>query len=228
MATRQLYVHVFMPLMAALALGWATTAAADTLPATGQTTSFREDDDGDIRAGKPLNYKDEGDGTIEDKVTDLVWEKKSDDGGLHDKDDLYTWDEAFDYVATLNNICANDELVDCSADADCVAAGVGGRCGFAGNRDWRLPNVKELQSIVNYQNFSPPVSPEFHSDDNCFPGATVLTGSCTEASIYWSSTTAAFVSGGADAWFVEFFGGSVGAFNKVFDLFVRAVRGGSP
>jgi hypothetical protein len=45
-------------------------------------------------------------------------------------------------------------------------------------RDWRLPNVKELQSIVNYEVFEPAVSPAFDTD--C-PGATVLTGSCTAA-----------------------------------------------
>jgi len=53
----------------------------------------------------------------------------------------YLWDEAFAvHVHTLNNICSNNEGIACSVNADC--AGVGGKCGFAGKRDWRLPNVK--------------------------------------------------------------------------------------
>jgi hypothetical protein len=36
------------------------------LPATGQTTSYVKGDDGDIRAGAPLKYRDNGDGTVTD------------------------------------------------------------------------------------------------------------------------------------------------------------------
>lgn len=181
---------MFMVVMAALALGWAATVSADDdgqrFPATGQTTEYRSGDDGDIQAGATLSYRDKGNGTITDRNTRLVWEKKSDDGSIHDRNNTYTWDEAFDvHVFTLNNTCAKDETVDCSANgnADCAAAGVGGKCGFAGKRDWRVPNVKELQSIVNYQFVIPAVSDAFKTP--CASGSTVLTGSCTAASFYW-------------------------------------------
>lgn len=213
---------------AALALGWAGTVAAtgvQKFPATGQTTSYRPGDDGDIEAGATLRYKDNRNGTITDRNTGFVWEKKSADGSIHDRDNLYTWDEAFSvHAATLNTISANDETVGCSANADCMAAGVGGKCGFARKRDWRVPNVKELQSIVNYEVFSPSVSPEFHNN-TCVADATVLTGSCTVASFYWSSTTRRLDP--TDAWSVDFGSGFVGAGGKgIFFLRVRAVRGG--
>ena len=136
---------------------------------------------------------------------------------------MYTWNEAFAlHVATLNNICQKDETVDCSVNKDCVTAGVGGRCGFGGKRDWRLPKVKELQSIFNYQNIGPAVSAAFNT--KCVAGATVLTGSCTD-SFYWSSTTGADFPAGA--WFVNFFGvGFVTAGIKSDGIHVRAVRGG--
>jgi len=195
---------MFMVIMAAMALSWAATVAADQFPATGQTTVYRTGDDGDIQAGATLRYKDNGDGTITDKNTNLTWEKKSDDGSIHDKDNVYTWDEAFDvHVAELNT-------------EPCFAR----RC------DWRLPNVKEpnvkeLQSIVNYEVVFPSVSPEFNA--NCVTGVSVTDGSCT-AFGSWSSTTCACFSDGA--WGVSFDDGTVGIFDKIVGFPVRAVRGG--
>jgi len=110
------------------------------------------------------------------------------------------------------------------ARATRTAPGVGGKCGFAGKRDWRVSNVKEQQSIVNYQNFNPSVSSAFNN--NCGAGATVLTGSCTAASIYWSSTTNAFIP--VSAWDAVFTSGNVDSANKDNTTHVRAVRGGSP
>jgi hypothetical protein len=181
--------------------------------------------DGEIRAGKTLKYKDNGNGTIKDRNTELTWEKKSADGSIHDVNNTYTWANAFAvHVATLNNVCKNDETVACSVngDADCVAAGAGDKCGFAGKRDWRVPNIKELQSIINYQNVNPAVSAAFNN--NCVAGATVLSGSCTAASFYWSSTS--FAGFPRFAWGVDFGDGFVVADDKNFFDHVRAVRGG--
>lgn len=51
---------------------------------------------------------------------------------------------------------------------------------LGGNQDWRLPSIKELQSIVDYRNDSPSISPTF------FPG--------TNPTTYWSETPAAWLS----------------------------------
>jgi hypothetical protein len=178
-------------------------------PATGQMTCWDSSGnlipcagtghDGEIQAGATLRYRDNGNGTITDLNTKLAWEKQSDDGSIHDQNTLYTWDDAFGvHVAELN--AAN----------------------FAGHNDWRVPNAKELQSIVNYENFNPAVSAAFNN--NC-SGSTVLTGSCTAVSFYWSSTTVAFTP--SLAWDVNF-NGVVAAIDKSFKSHVRAVRGGSP
>jgi hypothetical protein len=42
---------------------------------------------------------------------------------------------------------------------------------FAGYSDWRIPNVKELQSIVDYETYFPPVDAAFNN--NCTLGCTV-------------------------------------------------------
>ena len=159
-------------------------------------------DDGNIQADATLSYTDNGDGTITDNNTCLVWEKKSDDGSIHDQHNVYTWDGAFDtHVATLNATT------------------------FAGYNDWRVPSVKELQSILNYGMNFPSVSSEFNT--NCTTGSTVLTGSCTAASDYWSSSTDTI--GFQFAWVVDFNSGRVLVDFKPAPPrnYVRAVRGRS-
>jgi hypothetical protein len=178
-------------------------------PATGQTTCWNSSGvvipcagtghDGEVQAGATLAYLDNGDGTITDSNTGLMWEKKSDDGSINDWDNTYSWDNAFAvHVATLN-----------------------GGAGFADHKDWRVPNVKELQSIVNYQNVYPAVSPAFNT--GCAPGCTVLTCSCTVSGYYWSASTYANSPDGA--WGVLFGGGGVDAYGKS-GYYVRAVRAG--
>jgi hypothetical protein len=181
-------------------------------PATGQTTCWNSagvvipcagtGHDGEIQAGATLAYLDNGDGTITDSNTRLMWEKLSDDGSVHDKDNYYTWDNAFAvHVAGLNS---------------------GG--GFAGHTDWRVPNVKELQSIVNYEIAypGPTVSPAFNT--GCAPGCTVLTCSCTVSNLYWSSSSCAYSP--YYAWSVYFDDGDVFAGYKSSNSYVRAVRAG--
>jgi hypothetical protein len=182
-------------------------------PATGQTTCWDSSgspvpcagtgQDGDIKAGAALSYTDNGDGTITDNRTGLMWAKKSNDNTIHDKDNLYTWVEAFAvHIAGLNALNAG--------------------AGFANHNDWRLPNVKELQSIVNYETVGgPAVSVEFNN--NCIAACTVLNCSCT-VSDYWTSSSIANSPG--FAWDVLFNDGGVVYAPKSDTLEVRAVRGG--
>lgn len=181
------------------------------LPATGQTTCWNAaaapvpcagtGQDGESQAGATLAYVDNGDGTITDVNTGLMWEKLSDDASIHDKDNTFTWANTFAVkMAVLN---------------------AGG--GFAGHNDWRVPNKKELESILNAEVHNPAVSGVFNT--GCVPAATVLTGSCTRSSYHWSSSTYAYDP--TRAWRVGFDFGAVGAGFKADALYVRAVRGGS-
>jgi hypothetical protein len=61
---------------------------------------------------------------VRDNVTGLIWEVKTDDGSIHDRDNNYTWAEAMDFGTTLN------------------------AQNFGGYSDWRLPMIKELSSLV--------------------------------------------------------------------------------
>ena len=68
------------------------------LPGTGQTTIYAPGDDGDVGAGGPLSYPDNGDGTVTDNRAGLTWEKKTDANVTT----VYPWEDALEYVAELN------------------------------------------------------------------------------------------------------------------------------
>ena len=151
--------------------------------------------------GATRSYTDNGDGTITDNRTGLMWEKLSDDGTIHDQDTFYTWYTAFtSKIATLN-----------------------GGGGFAGYTDWRLPNRFELETLVDLGRVVPSIDPAFNT--SCAATCTVLTCSCTRSTYYWSSTT--YQGSQGRAWYVIMSDGSVTFDFKSTPNYVRAVRAGS-
>jgi hypothetical protein len=101
------------------------------LPKTGQTESYLPGDDGYIQAGiewpKP-RFTDNGDGTMTDNLTGLMWLK---DGGCMKKK---KWTDSLNAVTDFNNNPANYNCLEYTATYS----------------DWRLPNVNELASLIHY------------------------------------------------------------------------------
>lgn len=118
---------------------------------------------------------DNGDGTVTDNITTLMWQQ-AEDGTER------SWQEALTYCEGLL---------------------------LAGYDDWRLPNLKELHSIVTY-NVYPAINTNF------FPNAS--------AAYHWSSTTKDSFPG--IAWNVNFGTGTVDTINKTHKDLARCVRGG--
>jgi hypothetical protein len=196
------------------------SCGASTFPATGQTSSFPPTfkitdapvhDDGFVKAGGALRYQNNGDGTITDLNTGLMWEQKIKGAlgaeGLHDVNKKFPWDSAattiWDWLEGVNTE---------------------GGIGLGGHNDWRIPNVKELQSIVNYGTFNPAVDVAFNNNPGLLATCGVADCSLTAADSYWSSTTGA--ANASSAWAVSFFQGHLVGFFKNVITFVRAVRGG--
>ena len=109
-------------------------------------------------------FVDNGDGTISDLATGLMW--MADDNG-----EAVEWEEALSYSENLE---------------------------FAGYDDWKLPNVKELQSIVDYSGVYPAIDGTYFN--------------CTELEeninyYFWTSTSAYFSTNDPTnyyAWYVAF------------------------
>jgi hypothetical protein len=181
--------------------------------------------------GPALSYQDNGDGTFTDCNTKLMWEEKTGDPEQssvfckdasncpdpHNVINTYTWTDSPGgtepngtlftlFLDQLNNHCDGDATKNCDSDSDC---GGDGPCGFAGHRDWRIPNVKELQSIVDYSVHDPAWSA---------PGAVKTSFTF----YYWSATTYAFDN--SNAWSVYFSVGGDDYNEKYFNFFARAVR----
>jgi cysteine-rich repeat protein len=210
----------------------ATTTATPTRTGTGTPT----------RTTTPTQmtgarFADNGDGTITDTKTGLMWEKKDDAGDIHDKDNSYTWSStgtaadgtAFTtFLATLN------------------------QTNFAGHHDWRLPSEdgqnppgtgpKELESIVETGAsgcgsgalcIGAAFDTNWGKNSGGNGGCTVDGAggtprcSCTQSATYWSATGSTVPFPNILAWGVNFTDGTVLRKGPLdFARPVRAVRGG--
>lgn len=151
---------------------------------------------------------------VEDPRTGLVWEVKTEDGGLRDKNSLFSW-----YQPTLSGVLQGvadkgrcEGKIDCDADAYIKAINSEAYCGYA---DWRLPTREEMLSVVS-----------FSSEDG---GNKVLMNSDyfpqTLPSWYW---TASSNEGHPDyAWYVLFRNGIALSDRKARPKHLRLVRSGN-
>ncbi|MBF0118366.1 MAG: DUF1566 domain-containing protein [Desulfobacterales bacterium] len=100
------------------------------IPKTGQSTQYLKGDDGDIQAGISWptgRFRDNGDGTVIDKLTGLMWLKNANCFGPQ------TWQDAFKKVEGLN-----------------MNPGDYSKSGYTGSyNDWRIPDINELESLIN-------------------------------------------------------------------------------
>jgi hypothetical protein len=182
-------------------------ASNSRIPRTGQTTCTNDAGtviacagsgrDGEFQAGDAPSFTDNGNGTITDNITGLMWEKLSDDGSIHDKDLQFAGlTAAIGKATTLNG------------------------ASFAGFTDWRVPNLRELASLPVYENYNPAVPTIFRSP--CIAGCTVLTCSCVKSNIYFTSTD--YIGYRPACWKINMTDGDIYAGDKVDTHYVRLVR----
>ncbi len=169
------------------------------IPRTGQMTCYNTNgslipcswtgQDGAIRAGIPWpdpRFTDNNDETVTDNLTGLIWTKNANLPGAPT-----TWQQALDYVAGMNQ----------------------GIYPNFGHTDWRLPNINELDSLVDAE-----------KTIMILPGGNPFVN--VQNGGYWSSTTYAWVSG--SAWLVHMYGAEQAYGKTSYDasIYVWPVRSG--
>jgi hypothetical protein len=177
----------------------AAFAARVALPRTGQTASYAVGDDGDklkgVAAPSP-RFTDNGNGTVTDNLTGLIWLKNANCtdtvGGIAKASGYLDWANA---LVWSNNLAS-------------------GSCGLSDGStagQWRLPSGNELASLMDLSKYSPAL-PAGH------PFASV------RSSGYWSGST--YAGSTANAWVVGMDVGYVGGSSKTFSYYVWPVRAG--
>jgi hypothetical protein len=142
-------------------------------------------------------FTDNGDGTVTDELTGLIWLQEANCFGL------WNWNGALGAANALNS--GECGLMDGSAEGD-----------------WRLPNRKELLSLIDLGQFNP-----------ALPSGHPFSGVKTK--YYWSSSTSTLAFSTSFAWVVDLYDGFVGLDDKDDDndyvdlgdgSYVWPVRGG--
>lgn len=182
-----------------LALSYAACSEAIELPKTGQIVCYDEvgaviacsgtGQDGDKRAGiawPSPRFIDNKDGTVVDNLTGLIWLKDANcteaAGGITRAGGMLNWPSALTWS---NNLAS-------------------GKCGLSDNSvpgDWRLPNINELRSLIDYSRHDPALT-NGHTFSN------------VQSNWYWSSTSNPVYTGGA--YTVSMGRGSIHVVNKLY------------
>jgi Protein of unknown function (DUF1566) len=167
--------------------------------------------DGEFQFGVPIptpRYSDNGDGTIRDNLTGLIWLKNA-----NCPKSGRTWQQALDDVKSLNSAGTMN----------------GNDCGDTSGRkgshrtDWRLPNTRELFSLIDFAFTLPAISNAAGTGRGS--SSDPFTDFQTGSTAYWSSTTT--LNGPTRAWVVGVANGDIAPFDKhITAFFVLAVRGG--
>jgi hypothetical protein len=150
-------------------------------------------DTGTIAASTPADrFTDYADGTVIDSATGLIWKVCSEgqayngtSGGCEGAAMPYAWQQALQRAAAVN------------------------ATGFSGQSSWRLPNSKELSSIVERQCIGPAINL------GIFPA--------TPANVFWSASP---YGNPTYALGVSFIDGATGTYFMSSLRYVRLVRGG--
>ena len=141
-----------------------------------------------------MRFNDNSNGTVTDNLTGLIWLKDANAFGKK------TWEQAL-------------------SDANTLSSGSHGLTDGSKAGDWRLPNLKELQSLIDVAYYNPALSSA--SGKSKWVSGDAFVG--VQSRYYWSSTT--YSGSTAFAWYVYLYDGGVYDGSKASTSYVWPVWG---
>ena len=156
-------------------------------------------DDGYYQKGHdPIYVRDDGDETVTDNITGLMWQ-----------DDVAAKTTQKQWLTDANYNDCHDNGNNCENTSGDTAASYCAALSLGGHQDWRLPTADELVGITDKDKMNPAI-------DNAFQN--------TKSYYYWSST---LCIGDSDlAWIVNLTNANHLLGYKTADYYVRCVRAG--
>jgi hypothetical protein len=145
----------------------------------------------------------------------MQWEKKTDDGTVHDVDNRYNWSTGAPWDP--NGTAFTDFLASLNSPP----------C-FAGHCDWQLPTAVQFSFILIGPSAGPG-QPDTCPAAPCISPEFAAVGGPTSSSGYWSTSTGGLgCSAPEQAWYADFSSGNLlcPGSDKTNDKYVRAVRNG--
>ena len=176
------------------------SGAPSAIAKTGQTATYATGDDGNLQMGVSWpnpRFTDNGDGTVKDNLTGLIWLKNANCTSFFSGDSTGQNSREWHNSLTAANSLASSY---CGL-TDGSSAGA-----------WRLPNIRELDSLIDFSNYHPALR-----FGHPFTGVSL--------GFYWSSTT--FANQTHTAWVVYMNLGYMDYTDKVITYSVWPVRGGN-
>ncbi|MBF0270796.1 MAG: DUF1566 domain-containing protein [Magnetococcales bacterium] len=143
-------------------------------------------------------FSDNGDGSITDNLTGLSWLQNANCWGN------MTWTQALDKVTALNSR---------TTGYNCTTSPT-----YTGTlNDWRLPNRRELSSLLDMGRYSPAIP---------VPTSGLPAPENVQNNWYWTSTSYAISQPANNAWAVSLDSAAIASDTKSKQYYVWPVRGG--
>lgn len=121
--------------------------------------------------GEPLDESATEWSCVKDNLTGLIWEVKTNDLGLQDKNNIYSYYNPYNKWTNGTRDAGKCSEIECDTNSYMDAINSLALCG---GTNWKLPSISQIVSIANYNYSAPPIDPKF------FPN--------TKNRAYWSSS----------------------------------------